>query len=192
MSALHALLMALTTLLLGSPDPLADDELLAAHRRLSTPSAEHERLSSLAGDWVFRSTYRTGPHRDPVVVEGTAVHAWILGGRFLECRSQSGSAAEKIEGLVLYGFDRRVQQYTFTAFDTLGTYSVTGKGRWNRATDSFVLRGETTLAPILDGKQSYRIVVRIEGPDRFVVEMWFAYPGEEEIKGVEAVYTRAG
>ena len=190
MSAVRSLLWVVAALTLSWAAPLPDDALLAEHRRLSTPSKEHEQLSALAGSWRFKSTYRTGPDRDPVVVEGTAVHEWTLGGRFLECRSRSTSSGEKIEGLLIFGFDRRTEDYTFVSFDTLGTYSVTGAGRWNRATYSFVFRGETTLEPIMGGTQRYRTVVRVEDPDRFVVEMWFAYPGADEVKGVEAVYTR--
>jgi hypothetical protein len=117
----------------------------------------------------------------------------VLGGRFLMTEGQSTWGTTNVEILHIIGYDRRYKRFTVVAYDTEGTYYVAAAGPYNQERKAVVMSGEDH-DPLL-GTQRYDMVIRIESPDRYVVEVIFKDPahtqGKAEFKMVEVTCTRA-
>jgi hypothetical protein len=154
----------------GQERPTAEQ--VARMRAMSAAGAEHEVLAKMAGRWDQETRYWSQPGGEPVVTRGTAENRMILGGRFLESRSQSDLMGMAFESLTLLGYDRRHGRYTLQQLDNSGTYYVTAAG--HRAADTGVI----TLAgvdedPLAGHTQRYEFRYRMESEDRWVVELFF-------------------
>lgn len=171
----------------AKPDDMA--AMMAAAREMAKPSAEHQKIASLAGTWDQTYKMFAAPGQEPIVSKGKSVNTMILGGRFLEIRAEGGEGEMRVEGLSVMGFDRRSGQYTLVGFDTWGTYYVTGAGPWDEAAKAWKLPGEHT-DPQTGRKESYTFVIRPEGPDRNVMEILFHLPDGQTMKAVEVTSTR--
>lgn len=166
--------------------------------RLAQPGPEHERLKTLEGTWNVTSRWWMEPGSPPMEVTGTGTNRLILGGRYLEMRTElSGNpyfrdddgTPSPMESRVFYGFDRRSDQYTLVGFDTLGTYYVTAAGTWDPETETITLHGEDE-DPALGTVQRYDMHLRFESEDRVVWDIVFQTPEGEEFKVMEVVSTR--
>ena len=76
--------------------------------------------------------------------------------------------------------------------DTFGTYAITAAGPFDESKQAVVMYGED-VDPLL-GTQKYDIIVRILGPDKYMMEIVFNDKehtrGAAEFKEVEVTYTR--
>ncbi|MBK9242829.1 MAG: DUF1579 family protein [Acidobacteria bacterium] len=145
------------------------------------PIAEHQELAALAGTWTQEITYDMGG--GPMKVAGTATNRMILGGRFLVSEGTSPNPAgpgfgdASVGSMVIYGFDRRTQEFTIIGLDTMGTYFVTAAGK---KTDprTVVMAGETEeeLAGV-KRQQKYDMVLRFIDADTYVSDIIFKFPG---------------
>lgn len=157
------------------------------------PGPEHDRLAGWAGDWNLEVRMWMSPGADPVTTTGTAQNRMILGGRFLESRSQAGTGDMGIESLVLLGFDRRHGQYTLVGFDTWGTYYVTAAGRPDG--DGRVVMDGVNDDPISGVRETYQMILRPVDDDTFVHEVVFtdaAHTSDgEPFKLLEITYRRS-
>lgn len=165
---------------------------------LARPGPEHERLQGLEGTWELTARWWMGPDAEPVEVTGTGTNRMILDGRFLEMHSElSGNpyfrdedgTPTPMESRVVYGFDRRSDEYTLVGFDTLGTYYVTAAGTWDRGRNTITLHGEDE-DPALGVKQKYDMHLRFEAEDRVVWDIVVETPEGDEHKVMEVVSTR--
>ena len=145
--------------------------------KLAQPGPEHEELMALAGDWVTDVSLGAMPGMPPMEQKGTTTATPILGGRFLMMTSAGNFMGMPFEGINILGFDRRHGEYTLVGFDTLGTYSVSGRGK--KDDDGVIRMHGTDDDPM--GKQvftfeysdlsadsyAYRIVFEQIGPQVF-------------------------
>jgi hypothetical protein len=160
---------------------------------LMGPGPEHERLAALEGEWDLMVRFWSAAGAEPVSGTGRAVNRMILGGRFLETRTEGSFAGQPIASLMVLGFDRRAERYTSVGFDTWGTYYVTAAGGFDAAENAIVMDG-TDDDPVLGHTQRYRMVLRPESADRYAFEIWFSDAahagGGDPLKVYEAVFTR--
>lgn len=166
--------------------------------RLAEPGPEHERLKTLEGDWNLTSRWWMEPGEEPLKVSGTGSNRMILGGRFLEMRTElSGNpyfrdedgTPDPMETRVIYGFDRRRDEYTLVGFDTLGTFYVTASGTYDADSATITLRGRDE-DPALQTVQEYDMHLRFESDDRVVWDVVFQTAEGEGFKVMEVVSTR--
>ena len=157
------------------------------------PNARHQELAALAGRWTLEITYRMGGGQ-AITATGTTVNRMILGGRFLVSESSSAPppgapAGTAIETMRIYGYDRRINQFTIIELDSMGTYWVSATGEKKEST--ILMSGES-----LDdhgGKPEMRkfdMVLRVVDPDTYVTEVIFKFQGRPDLKLVEALYRR--
>lgn len=171
------------------PDDEAKADLLeAAVAEAMKPGPEHQRLAALAGTWNMRTTLQPGAGAPALKGTGTAVNRMILGGRFLSSEAKGTLGQSPIESLTVFGFDRRAKRFTVVAYDTEGTYYVTGAGTLD-ASGKLVMAGEDR-DPMTDVLQRYEFVFSFPSPDRYVLELFFHQPDGSRFRVVETVYTR--
>jgi hypothetical protein len=152
------------------------------------PSVDHERLDSLAGTFRFERTANL-PGSPPSHSSGISENRWILGGNYLECRSTEGEGALKSENLITYGFDLRRRVYFALLLGSRGTNYQNLEGFYDEPAHSFVLIGKDPGDGRIPGPK-LRQVVRIESPQRYVVELFAVPLGGLPQKLVEIQYSR--
>jgi hypothetical protein len=164
------------------------DSTIARHRTASRPGTEHRWLEPLAGSWALEATWRTAG-REPVRATGTSENRFILDGRFLLCESSSGEGESRIEAMTFHGFDGRRKQFFAVVLDNLRTYSLQLWGNYDPTARSFVLSGKER-DEVSGAALVYRLLLRIESPERHTVELFVDVPGGTPVKVLDAVYTR--
>lgn len=174
----------------AAQEPTAEQ--IAQVMELAKPGPEHEMLAKLEGEWDQRILGWPAPGADPFEVSGRAVNRMVLGGRFLESRSTSSFGGEAMESVTIHGFDRRHGEFTIIGLDTFGTYWVTAQGP--RGSDGRIVMRGTDDMVTLNHTQVYDMILTIEGPDRYKVEIIFHdemhRKGGPPFKAVEIVHTR--
>jgi hypothetical protein len=156
------------------------------------PSVDHERLDALAGTFRFERT-ATLPGRAPERTTGVSENRWVLGNRYLECRSLegegAGEGASQSGSVVTYGFDLRRRVYFALLIGSRGTNYQNLEGFYDEPAHSFVLIGKDAG----DGRQpgpKLRQIVRVDSRDRHVVEIYAVAPGRLPQKVIEITYSR--
>jgi hypothetical protein len=164
--------------------PQAGENLSTAVR----PSVDHERLDALAGTFRFERT-ATLPGRAPERTTGVSENRWILGNRYLECRSQEGEGGSEGGNVVTYGFDLRRRVYFALLIGSRGTNYQNLEGFYDEPAHSFVLIGKDAGDGRVPGPK-LRQVVRVDSRDRHVVEFYTVAPGRLPQKVIEITYSR--
>ena len=189
--AAACLVAASTHDLSGQQPPTADQ--MRAMLEKTQPTTQHHELASLVGQWTQEITYRMGASQT-ITTKGTAVNRMILGGRFLVSESSSTAPpgtppGTAMETMRIYGFDRRINQFTISELDSMGTYWVSAAGA--RKDSVIVMSGES-----LDDHggtpdmRKFAMVLRLVDPDTYVTEVIFKFPGRPDLKLVEALHRR--
>lgn len=164
--------------------PEQHDELAARNQ----PGPEHELLAGLVGDWTTESRYFMRPG-EAMLSKGTSSNEMILGGRFLSSASHSRGGPVVLEQLNLYGFDRRLEEFTLASFDTWGTQYLTAVGYMNAELQEVTLSGQD-FDPGMGTVASFDIVLRISGPDEYVLEFYEKPSSGERTLKIKTVHTR--
>jgi hypothetical protein len=157
----------------SSPPPTLAPQLpehLQRYFEVSRPGTEHKRLDAFVGRWSFQGRWM-GVDGKTVSLEGTSENRWVMGGRFLMCEASAEVSGEKVETLTVLGFDQRQQRYFALALDSIASYYIPSSGTYEAATRSFVLSGKER-DEITGIANAYRLVLRIEGTDRYTVEVF--------------------
>lgn len=180
-------------LLAQQPNDEQRRELVARMVGLNTPGEEHALLSSMEGRWHQTVRIWSSPGAEPSQHEGTSENRMILGGRFLESRTEGGRGAMPVEGLTIMGFDKRYERFTVVGFDTWGTYYITAAGGYDPETRTITMMGEDD-DPVLGHTQLYDIVIRLIDEDSFVSEIIFKdeahTKGGDPFRMVEVTFRR--
>jgi hypothetical protein len=164
-----------------------EDEIVR-YMAVSRPGAEHRWLDPLVGSWTIDVRWQ-GAGGVETRTTGTSENRWILDGRFLLCESTAGDGPSRIDATTIYGFDNRQKKYFALALHNLATYVMQPSGSYDPSTHSFLLSGrernEVTGSILV-----YRELLRVEGPDRFSLRVYFDVPGRAPVRILEAIYTR--
>jgi hypothetical protein len=165
----------------------------------TAPGPGHKALEPLVGDWrVDKQLYvAIGTPERPAKSEGMTTHrAWIGDGRFLHdvTRGTIGGQAYYRAGFL--GFNPMDKRYEWTTADNftpllMSYHAKTGSGVTLpiAMTGTFTDPGVTGEANV--GKSiPMRTVIKIEGPDRHVFELYFTAPGKPEVLADRMVFTR--
>lgn len=153
------------------------------------PGPQHLEMAKRAGTWHHSVKYFMEPGGPPTSIESEAVSTMVLGGRFLKMESKGQFMGQPFEGLSMMGYDRRSDLYTLVAYDTMGTYYVTGEGTIDEKTGILKMPG-TTHDPKSGATERYYFLFRDMQPDSYVFEIWFYTPDDKEFKVVEMTCTR--
>jgi hypothetical protein len=154
------------------------------------PGPEHERFARLVGEWDLETSVSMAPGQTQVLKARTVART-ILGGRFLvtEMTSADSVLGMPIEGMTIFGYDRRTGEYTILALDTFGTYYVAGAGTGDVNTNPIVMRG-SHHDPFMDRQEVYDFVLRFVDADTWESEIVFITPDGERFTAVKAIARR--
>ena len=169
--------------------------------RRGIPGEGHAALKPLIGTWrVHKSIYGTlgrSPDLPPIVSDDIITRReWVANGHYIEDLTEG-----KIEGDPYWrkgwlGYSNMDHRYEWTTIDSLNTtmmrYLAKPESGVNLPidmtgvfTDQGVVNEKTVGKPV-----GQRTVIRIEGDDRHIFELYFTPPGEKEQLADRSVYTR--
>ena len=155
-----------------------EDEIVR-YMAVSRPAAEHRWLDPLVGSWTVELRWYAAGRETRLA--GTSENRWILDGRFLLCESTAGEGPSQIDAKTIYGFDNRQKKYFALGLHNLATYIMQPSGSYDPASHSFLLSGkdrdEVTGAVLV-----YRELLKVEGPDRHVLSLYFDVGGRSPVK----------
>lgn len=186
---------------IGTAPSLAVSADLPPWLRRGLPGRGHATLAPLAGTWrVQMGVYATlGRSADaPPITSDDLVtrRQWVAGGRYLEDTTEGTLDKSRYWRRGWLGYDNMAARYEWVTIDEANAgmmryVSLTGSGPQIRLDlfGTFVDQGVAGEAFV--GKTiPMRTVIRIEGQDRHVIELYFTRPGHKEALATRAVYTR--
>ncbi|MGY1941928.1 DUF1579 family protein [Nocardia asiatica] len=208
-TAVPAALIALAALV-GCSDDSADDHdhahhdaassTIAAAVRPEQQDAGHRRIGQLVGEWTgAKSTFVAGGTADnPTKRAIVSRWEWIAetGNNFLREEAEDVHGSSAYYRLGLLGFSPTDNRYEWSTVDSVTPMTMMYKGAKGSGSDpDIVMSGEFTdpgvLGPQFVGKTiPMRTVIRLESPDRVLMEIYFAAPGEPERIADRVVLTR--
>lgn len=182
---LSCLLAALLVGCRSSPTPTRPVEVdmqqfMAEYVQLGTPGEEHRELARMVGSWKTTMRYRDEPGGEWQTMEGAATYEPLFGGRFVIGREKGAFEMEgqKIEheSMVIFGFDKLRREWTSRYYSSMSTWSGELRGKKNaRGEIEYAGLHVDNLTP--QGRPA-RAVLRWEGEDRMVFDMWDSIGGE--------------
>jgi hypothetical protein len=169
--------------------PQMDPAMMEAMMKAGMPGAEHKLLNNMAGSWTTKASFWMMPGADPMSMEGTSEHKWIMGGRYLEQRFSGSFMGMPFDGLGYTGYDNVKKQYWGSWMDNMSTGAMTTAGGTSDGGKTFTFTG--TMADAMTGKDT-RVdeKVIVTDADHHTMEMWGPGPDGKMFKTMEIVYTR--
>ena len=123
------------------------------------PGPEQKKLELWVGDWTYEGEYHATPYGPAGKCTGKQTVRPILGGHFVEFRSEEKGAAGNIQYHEIDGYDPVAKNYTWNGFDSNGcsqavTYTfagntVTYSGTQIIGAKQYKIRGTIVFAPDL-------------------------------------------
>ncbi len=161
---------------------------MEAWMKLAQPGAHHRHLAPFVGRWKGVVTSWMGPDSEPMVDEGTAEVAWILGGRFLEWKLFGEFGGMPFEGLSIEGYNNGDERYEAMWIDNFGTLILYYTGT---CSDDGARRAMVTsfTDPMTGGTISYRSEYAWDDADHYTFTA-FMDKGDGEFKNMEIRWAR--
>jgi len=186
----HMLSLVFIAAIAGAVSAQARDE-----KKPATPGEFHDKLKPLAGNWTFVTKIRMGPDQPWEESTGSAEYRWILGGRVLvqEIKANPGGSMDQymgasFEGFGITGYDNTTKKYYNAWADNMGTGMMTSTGTVDGSGKVFTYTGDYD-DPML-GHKTVKSVLKIEGDNKLVFEMYDKDPAGKEFTTVEVTYSR--
>jgi hypothetical protein len=184
---------ALCTSALFADDPkkAADDMQKAqmdAWMKASTPGDAHKKLDGMVGTWDVKVKSWMAPGAPPMESTGTAVNAWVLGGRWMEERFTGSFMGMPFQGIGYTGYDNIKKQYIGTWMDNMSTAVMmsTGKGGSGNTWEF-----SSSMDDPMSGKtMPVTEKVTFTDADHHTMEMWSPGPDGKMAKTMEISYSR--
>lgn len=194
----NAAALTITLVLTAAASGLAQDKpqvpkeqqaMMDAMAKAATPGPNHKLLEQAVGNWSVAMRMWMDPSAPPTEVKGTAEFRSVLGGRYVTSLFKAPVMGMDFEGWGLSGYDNVTGKFVGIWFDNMSTGVMFMTGSYDPATHTFTYTGEMADPMQPSTMVKYREVLRIEGSDRQVMEMYEGRGGKEA-KTMEAVYTR--
>ena len=158
-------------------------------QKIATPGPGHKKLDFMVGTWNAKTTMWMDPSKPPVVSEGTSVHRWVLGGRYLEQRFEGTFMGGPFSGVGYTGFDNYRKKYNSNWMDTLGTAIMIANGSFD-ATGKVLTSTGKMDDPTIGKATPFREKMTIVSNDEILFEMYPTGPDGKEYRMMEIRYTR--
>ena len=141
-------------------------------------------LQKLVGNWKGNTKTWFEPGKLADESETTASFKKVLGGSFVMCEYSGSLLGDKLEGIVLFGYNLPFERYESAWIDTahMGTGIMYSQGEDDD--DQFSVVGHYSMAPGQD-EWGWRTEINIVDADHMVITAYNITPGGEEAKAVE-------
>ncbi len=155
------------------------------------PSADHQRLQRLAGEYSGTAKTWMEPGKPPAEAAWEGRIEPILGGRFMRFEYRSSVFGDPIAGMLLFGLENDRAQYQFTWVDSFhtGTGTLLSTGPAVPAGKPMDVRG-TWYVKQTDETWGWRTELHDERDGEPVIRMYIATPAGEEGLGLEIALKR--
>ncbi len=163
--------------------------MMAAWQKAMTPSDGHRRLEPMVGTFKAKTTLVMSPGAPPAVSDGTSVHRWALGGRYVEQRYTGTSMGMPFEGLGYTGYDNIQKKYVGTWMDSFGTGVMSSVSVGKPKPDAIDFEAES-FCPTGE-KMKFTAKLQIQDRNRHSYEMWTKAPNGRRYRMMIVEYTRA-
>jgi len=169
--------------------PMDEKAAMEMMQKLATPGEAHRKLDALVGDWVAKNTIWMDPSKPPEVTEGTSVHRWVLGQRFVGQHYDGKLFGQPFSGMGFTGYDNYRKKYISIWMDTSTTTIMNMSGSFDAAGKVLTTTGE--MDDFTTGKAvTLRETTTIVNKDEILFEMFALGPSGKEYKMMEIRYTR--
>ncbi len=175
----------------ASMSPDEQQEMMQKWQELATPTAAHELLQPMVGNWkTTTSMWMAGPDGPPMISEGESVKTMALGGRWLQEDYSGTMMGQPFNGRGMTGYDNYKNMYINTWQDDMSTALTYATGMRHAETGVFTFHGLTD-EPMLDVQdRAIKYTYVIESNDKHVFTMYDLHAGDD-FKVFEIVYERA-
>lgn len=160
--------------------------------KLASPSAGHERLATLVGNWRHTVTMWMGPDAKPQIMNGTNVNHWILGKRFLMQEAHGGDKKNPFQGLGITGYDNIRGEYTSIWIDNMNTGMMKSVGAFDSAINGIREAGTLSCPMTGDKERPFRAEWSVSDSNHYTYTMFMQNRDGSEFKSVEVSYERVG
>lgn len=152
------------------------------------PTAEHQRLSRLAGTWDAAMEHM-GEDGKPVKSTGVSVRKMPLGGFWLMDNFQAKFMGMDFRGMGTTGYDPAKKKYVATWVDSMTPSLMVMEGTYDKSGKVLTMTGK---GPNFDGTAlvQHRHVITTKGANKEVFEMFVAGPDGKDIPTMTITYTR--
>lgn len=86
---------------------------------------------------------------------------------------------QKVESLIIIGFDRRFKKFTTYGFDTMGTYAVSAEGNIDPETNIITFEG-TNYEPAFEKEAKFQMKFDISDKNKIDLSVLFETPDGDE------------
>lgn len=155
------------------------------------PSAAHERLKELLGNYDTVMRLQMDPSKPPMELKGSGEFSWLAEGKWIQLK-WTGTMMSGKPGSVLWvlGYDNFKERYVTTMVDSMQTTMNTASGHFDKSGDNLILWGTIDEPGTPEQDKEVKYVYRGFGKDKFMFEVHDMMIGEENTKVVEIEYTR--
>jgi len=164
-------------------------KVMQAWEKAGTPGKMHKHLDKLAGEWTGEFNFWMDPEGEPITYKGDVTREWVLNGHFLKEHVSATSAFGPFEGIGMMGYNNMDQMYEVSWFDSHSTATMSERGRYLPADQSFFFYGEkrdpVTGATIVGWSE-----LDVSDPDTHTFEGYEIDPGGNEIRRMTGKMTR--
>jgi hypothetical protein len=166
-------------------------EMMKKMEAAATPGANHKSLVWLVGNWTSTSKWwMMGPASDPFPGTGTSEFSWTLDGRFIRQDYKGESMGMPFIGVGYLGYDNVMKAYTQIWMDNTSTSLIMMTGQADKSGKVYTYDGTMSDPATGDPAKKIRMVIKSEGPDKFMFEMHDLTLAEGKTLMGEMVYTR--
>jgi hypothetical protein len=185
----------------GSPTPAAMQQQMPDWIRRGLPGPGHAALQPLIGTWrvhfeIYGTLGRSGDE-PPIVSDDLIAHReWVADGRYIEDTTEG-----TVEGLRYWrrgwlGYSNMDSRYEWVTIDAINSMMMIYQGSPGSGASSPIDMTGVFTDQGVAGEQAVgkevpmRTIIRIDGPDRHVIELYFTPPGRSETLATRATYAR--
>lgn len=168
--------------------PPSPGDVLQAMAEAGKPSAEHQKLQPLVGDWNLTVKMWTDPAQPPAELHGTVERKWIMGGRFVQETVEGEFDGKPFEATGLWGYDGAQKKFTTVRACGLCGIVSTSLSDFDAADGKFECTTEG-VCPLSGETVKGRDEVVIESDDKIVMNVFKTIDGKE-VKAMEVVSVR--
>jgi hypothetical protein len=171
-----------------APKAQSEAEMMAQWQAAMTPSDGHARLMPMVGTWKATTTFTMAPGAPSQTSEGSSVHRFVLGGRYLEQNYKGMSMGMPFEGHGFTGYDNVQKRYVGVWMDTFGTglMSSISTGKPSDERIDFVCEAVEPSGK----KRLFDAIVRVRDHEHHSYEMWTKGPNGKPYRVMLVEYER--
>lgn len=153
-----------------------------------TPGEMHAMMAKSNGAWNATVISRMTPDARADTSKATAVNKMVMGGRYQQSNFKGSFGGYPFEGVSTLAYDNAKKKWVSTWMDNMGTGLMVTEGTYDASTKTINFTGNSTDAMGKECKMRETFTLVDDNTQK--MEMFCTYPGGQEYKSMEIVYTR--